>query len=760
MAHASRPQRAAQYLRMSTEHQQYSTANQRDAIAAYASVRGIEIVATYEDAGKSGLTLAGRPLLRKLIADVVGGQNLFDMILVYDVSRWGRFQDADESAHLEYLCRMAGVHVEYCAEPFSNDGTPFSNICKVVKRALAAEYSRELSEKVYSGKRRLIKLGYRQGGGAGYGLRRCLVDETGKRKQVLARGERKSITTDRVILVPGPPEVVAVVRRIFRDYTKRKLGTRAITDRLNREGILNAYGRPWGHAVVKRLLTDEKYVGNSVWGRVACKLRAKQRCNPSEKWVRYDGAFEGIVSPKVFQAAQELRAERARHLTDDEIISLCQAIHRKHGKITTSLINKGDRIKADGIRERFGSLVIAYERAGYFQKRDLDFLALNRSARSLRTSTAQTIVRGVEKAGGTVDRLPGHCRFLINGEVSITIAVARQQQTQRRSPHWYVKQGGSDDDLTIAVLMDGPFERAKAYYVFPSSELRNGRWLSLRNSANIEAFRLAGLEVLFPLFERAFPRIDCVHVPRRRDDFEVQPFKAIPKLLTSAKGRHFRSTTGKSYTAAFLRASQKMRTAIAAARKSQTSLERIRGNLAELVAHSSFVRLLATKGIKSVPTSLYRQESAIRNEELIFLSKLRKRANSLLSTTEMAPRAKSMLDRVIQTRRISAAECMVLASDHTESFALALVAATRPSALIARPRPHVYGAKEEELKAFIEEAEYLYPIAKRTLSGFGPRALDLVTLTAFARRLLRDADIVEWLRRQDARTLRELRLLN
>jgi len=98
--------KAAQYVRMSTDHQQYSTANQKVAIAAYAAARGIEVVATYEEAGKSGLTLAGRPALRQLIADVAAEQDIFDTILVYDVSRWGRFQDADESAHLEYLCRL------------------------------------------------------------------------------------------------------------------------------------------------------------------------------------------------------------------------------------------------------------------------------------------------------------------------------------------------------------------------------------------------------------------------------------------------------------------------------------------------------------------------------------------------------------------------------------------------------------------------------------------------------------------------------
>lgn len=108
--------RAAQYVRMSTEHQQYSTQNQSDKILEYAQRRGIEIVRTYADEGKSGLRIDGRQALQQLIRDVEAGSADFQVILVYDVSRWGRFQDADESAYYEYLCRRAGIQVAYCAE--------------------------------------------------------------------------------------------------------------------------------------------------------------------------------------------------------------------------------------------------------------------------------------------------------------------------------------------------------------------------------------------------------------------------------------------------------------------------------------------------------------------------------------------------------------------------------------------------------------------------------------------------------------------
>ena len=148
---SGKPVRAAQYVRMSTEHQKYSTENQAEAMQQYAAQRGIEIVRTYADEGKSGLSLDGRDALKQLIDDVQTKKADFTTILVYDVSRWGRFQDADESAYYEYICKRAGISVQYCAEQFENDGSPVSTIVKGVKRAMAGEYSRELSVKVFTG---------------------------------------------------------------------------------------------------------------------------------------------------------------------------------------------------------------------------------------------------------------------------------------------------------------------------------------------------------------------------------------------------------------------------------------------------------------------------------------------------------------------------------------------------------------------------------------------------------------------------------
>src|SRR3546814_15695290 len=106
--------RAAQDVRMSTEHQQYSTENQSEAMRQYAERLGIEIVRSYADEGRSGLRLDGRDALKQLIEDVQSGPADFTVTLVYDVSCWGRLQDADESACYDYLCTRAGSAVIPC----------------------------------------------------------------------------------------------------------------------------------------------------------------------------------------------------------------------------------------------------------------------------------------------------------------------------------------------------------------------------------------------------------------------------------------------------------------------------------------------------------------------------------------------------------------------------------------------------------------------------------------------------------------------
>src|SRR5712672_3197805 len=144
------PLPAAQYLRMSTEHQNFSLENQTLAIQSYAEKRNFHILKTYVDAGRTGVVLKHREGLAQLLRDVLQGDQLYRAILVYDVSRWGRFQDTDEAAYYEFICKQAGIKVAYFAEQFDNDGSIVSSIVKNIKRVTAAEYSRELSAKVHA----------------------------------------------------------------------------------------------------------------------------------------------------------------------------------------------------------------------------------------------------------------------------------------------------------------------------------------------------------------------------------------------------------------------------------------------------------------------------------------------------------------------------------------------------------------------------------------------------------------------------------
>jgi hypothetical protein len=60
-------------------------------------------------------------------------------------------------------------------------------------------------------------LGFRQGGTLIYAFRRLLVDAERNLRQVLKRGERKALTSDKVITIPGPRKKSQVIRRIFPD---------------------------------------------------------------------------------------------------------------------------------------------------------------------------------------------------------------------------------------------------------------------------------------------------------------------------------------------------------------------------------------------------------------------------------------------------------------------------------------------------------------------------------------------------------------
>jgi DNA invertase Pin-like site-specific DNA recombinase len=357
---------AAEYVRGSTDRQEYSTDNQSLVNRAYAVTHRMTIVRTYSDEARSGLVIDRREALKQLIEDVETGNVDFKVILVYDVSRWGRFQDPDEAAYYEFICKRAGIRVIYCAEQFENDGSPYSALFKAMKRASAADYSRELSVKVFNGQRRLINMGYRQGGSAGYGLRRQLVDQKGVAKGLLARGEWKSIQTDRVVLIPGPPDEIEIVRWIFTSFVQQRKNLREIARLLNERGIKNARDGLWQWHHVRQTIRNENYIGNIVWNRQSVKLKGKVVNNPPEKWVRTTGALEPIIERPLFDAAQAILLERPQGLSQEQKLAPLRRLLRKHGTLSMKLINRSAGTPSASSYVRwFGSLGNAYLLVGF-----------------------------------------------------------------------------------------------------------------------------------------------------------------------------------------------------------------------------------------------------------------------------------------------------------------------------------------------------------------------------------------------------------
>jgi len=497
------PVRAAQYVRMSTEHQQYSLENQADTIARYAQANGMNIVRTYSDAAKSGLSIGDRYALQQLIRDVETGNADFRAILVYDVSRWGRFQDSDESAHYEYICKRARIAVHYCAEPFVNDGSLPSSLLKAIKRMMAAEYSRELSAKVFAGKRRLIELGFRQGGTAGYGLRRLLQDQNGNAKFILAFGERKSLTTDRVMLVPGPAEEIQVVQDIYRRFVDGRQTFVGIARALNALGVRGEFDRPWTRSMVHTILTNPKYIGANQFNRISKKLNGKVVRNPRVNWIRRDNAFSPIISAHCFQQAQEIIAARNRFLTHDEVLDSLRALLEREGKLSSTIVDRGKGPASRGrIALRFNGLLPAYELVGHTPAHDYSFLRTDKRLELRRRDYVAALVADMERVGAVVNRGADTDLLTINGEFTVAFTVLRCRHTKHRGYRWRLRST-AQADITVAARMVPDNNRVLDYYVLPRlAGLAPVLDLAPANSFLVDVYRFDDLSVLKDLAHR------------------------------------------------------------------------------------------------------------------------------------------------------------------------------------------------------------------------------------------------------------------
>ncbi len=496
---------AAAYVRMSTDHQKYSTENQMAAIREYAARHNMEITSIYEDDGRSGLNISGRKGLKQLIQDVESKTKEFSSILVLDVTRWGRFPDPDEAAHYEYICRGGGYDIRYVAEQFANDGSMASAVMKSVKRVMAGEYSRELSKKVFRGQCHLIKLGFRQGGHAGYGLRRMMVDEQGNIKGELLYGQCKSLQTDRVILVPGPAEEVEIVRWMYTAFIEEGYSEASIAAQLNKKGILSDLGREWTRGTVHEVLSNEKYIGNNVFNRISFKLKEKRQENKPEEWIRLDSAFEAIIEPRLFYTAQGIIRARSIKLSNEEMLDKLKSLREKKGWLSGIIIDEQDNMpSSSSYQHRFGSLVRAYELIGYTPDRDYRYIEINRHLRKFYAEIVEDTIRKIKELGGRVHREVTSDLIYINNEIKVSVIICRCLKTKTGASRWKLQlDSGLEPDITIAIRMDEDNVTPLDYYLLPAIDVENPKMrLRENNGLALDAYRFDDLELFFMLTER------------------------------------------------------------------------------------------------------------------------------------------------------------------------------------------------------------------------------------------------------------------
>lgn len=517
---SQRMYRAAQYVRMSTDYQQYSIENQAAVIAAYAELHKLTIVRTFRDEGERGLNINNRRGLSELIDEVRSGRADFSHLLVFDISRWGRFQDVDESAHYEFICRKAGVKVVYCAEQFDNDGSLLSSIIKNIKRVMAAEFSRELSGKVHAGALRLASLGFKMGGTAAYGLERRVIDEKGKLKGVLARGARTFLTTDRVRLAPGTVDQIKIVKWIFQEYLRGR-SQRSISRELNQRDIRTNRGGPWRQNSISALLRNESYIGTLIYNRDTEKLGARRTHNPKELWVRTEGAIEPIIERDQFALASRALAERRVCISEEEMLIRLRKLLMKKGRLSAPIIDSPPGLPSlTAYLVHFGTLRNLYRLIGYTGN-DAYWtkLAAHNQWVESQLKNAAGLGETFAKAG-MMSQLEVSAECLrIEGLVNVCFRVAKWRKYAGRPIRWtLVRRVRWPDGWVVAARLGENNKQILDYVLLQSSSLRfHGPlfWFSDQFCNSSEAERFDSFEELSRVLVKRVKRELSAHKTKR-----------------------------------------------------------------------------------------------------------------------------------------------------------------------------------------------------------------------------------------------------
>jgi len=347
----------------------------------------------------------------------------------------------------------------------------------------------------------LVELGFHQGGPAGYGLRRQLVDKDGNSKGLLTAQQHKSIHTDRVILIPGPESEVAVIADIYKSFIALEKGETAIAADLNARGLKTDLDRPWTRESIHQILINPKYIGANVFNRHSFKLKGKKVRNPPAMWILREHSFGQIVSTGDFQKVQAIIHKRYVHWTDRQMLDGLRALLKSFGRLSAPLINEAVYMPSSAAyARRFGGLARAYSRIGWRCSHDLSFIEAKRGLKSHHGSLVDSIVENMKSCGATIRSSVRNSRLTVNEEFTVSIRMA--QCHQRSYGHeWIIRFNSSQPaDISLVVRLKVGNESILDYYVFPSIELlEKPLRLTQYNPVAIDAYRFENLSFFLEL---------------------------------------------------------------------------------------------------------------------------------------------------------------------------------------------------------------------------------------------------------------------
>ena len=505
---AGQTKRAVLYLRMSTERQKYSIENQSCVLYAYAVEHGLVVVDRFCDEAKSGLTFEGRPAMRKLIELVKVGNCGFECILTYDVSRWGRFQDADESAYYEHLCTHAGVRVIYCAEVFDSYEGPIAFVMKSLKRTFAAEYSRDLSQRISDAKWRLAKEGLYTGSRAPCALRRLVISRNDAVVGAVEDGFLRRHPGDRIVVRPGPKSEQAIVRRIFREFAKPHQTITGIARDLNKIPATCLKGRKWTAAMVRRALADERYIGNMVFRSYHQRGLVGDAKTPTQV-VRHDAAFKPIVPVSQFHAATE-RLRKGRRRDDATLLERLRSIYAKNGKIAMSLLGHENPCSSV-YRRRFGSLLEAYRAAGVEPAKNVEWIARQKLVIADQWRTIDAVAAQLRNENHSVAIDYKNALLNVDGAWGIHIRLLCARTKEGSSGWQFSITDKHRTDLLLLLRLDEAGCRMEDMYLVPMLSIRRkpkGVSMGSTNNVGTDMYRIHGIAEISALAERYLNDVD------------------------------------------------------------------------------------------------------------------------------------------------------------------------------------------------------------------------------------------------------------